>query len=388
MGTGKTTWAIDTLFREKSDCSILYIAPTLDEDERIKQKSTRDFYLPENRGSGKIGNIAKLLNSGVDIASTHELFRRFDKKCKDALNRNKYILVLDETISAVEQYHFQGKEDFLYLLENHDITVNKDGLIEWIGSERDTRFDDVRILTKNKCLFRVDDKFFLWHFPVEIFSLFEDVYLLTYNFNGSLMYPYFKLYGIGYDIKSIKQINGKYCLTDYYIPNKSAYKDRLEVHNGVLNNIGDTDNTLSATWSKSAYYADKRKILKNNLYNFMRHFAQAKGTDILWTCFKSAKRELAGKGYTKRFLACNARATNEYQDATCLMYAANFYVSPEITKFFAQHDIDVNQDQIALNTLLQWVWRSNIRVPNSNKIVNLYLPAPRMRRLFNEWLAS
>ncbi len=388
MGTGKTTWAINELFKEKADCNILYLAPTLDEDERIRQNSTREFYLPQNRGSGKLGNIAKLIESGVDIASTHELFRRFDRKCKEALTHNKYILVLDETLTAVEQYHFQAKQDFLYLLENKDIEVTRDGLIQWVGSELDTRFDDVRTLAKNKCLFRVDDKFFLWHFPVEVFSLFEDVYLLTYNFNGSLMAPYFQLYGIKYNVKSIKEVNGEHILTDYYKPDKTQYKQRIQVYRGELNNIGETDNTLSATWTKAKYYADKRKILKNNLYNFARHKIDVPSNNIIWTCFKSAKKELEGKGYARRFLPCNARATNDYREATCLMYAANIYVCPEITKFFNQHGIEIDQDAIALNTLLQWIWRSNIREPDSDNIINLYLPAPRMRRLFNQWLAS
>lgn len=389
MGSGKSSWAISTLFNETQEESILYIGPTLDEDNRIIEQSQRKFYTPENRGGGKLGNISGLLNSGVDIASTHELFRRFDKRCKEALFKNKYILVLDETISAVEPYHFTKKDDFPYLLTKNDVRVNDDGLVEWIGSDLDTRFDDVRLLAKNKCLFRVDDKFFLWHYPCDIFSLFDQVFILTYNFDGSLMAPYFKLYNISYNVKSVKEVNGKYCLCDYFPPKKSLFRDRIKVYEGNLNtNIGSKENVLSSTWSKSKYYSSNRKTLKNNFSNFSRHIVGAKGNEILWTCFKSAKSELQGKGYSKRFLACNARATNDYQDATCLMYGANIYKHPEIIKFFAQHGITVDQDALALNTLLQWVWRSNIRVKDSTKIINVYIPSERMRKLFNQWLNS
>lgn len=185
MGTGKTSWIIDVLNSELEK-NFLYITPTLEETKRIEESvKNRKIYCPQNLGNGKIGNIANLLINQMDIASTHELFRRFDDKCKKALEENKYTLILDETLTAVEPYHFTGKDDYKYLLKNRDIAVNEDGLIEWIGSELDTRFDDVRILAKNKCLFKVDEKFFLWHFPHEIFTLFEKVYVLTYLFNGS-----------------------------------------------------------------------------------------------------------------------------------------------------------------------------------------------------------
>ena len=100
------------------DRNFLYITPLLDETKRIKESVTsRDIYCPENHGNGKIGNIAKLLSNQMDIASTHELFRRFDSKCKSALIENKYTLILDETLTAVEPYHFTGKEDYKYLLQ-------------------------------------------------------------------------------------------------------------------------------------------------------------------------------------------------------------------------------------------------------------------------------
>ena len=68
------------------------------------------------------------------------------------------------------------------------------------SSELNTRYDDIRILSKNHCLFKVDEKFFIWHFPVEIFKLFKKVYVLTYLFPGSIMKSYFDLYNIEYEI--------------------------------------------------------------------------------------------------------------------------------------------------------------------------------------------
>ncbi len=389
MGSGKTSWTIKNLLNKNLDENILYITPYLDEVKRIINATDRKMFEPENKGSGKIGNIANLLNNQMDIASTHELFRRFDDNCKEALKENEYTLILDETLTAVEPYHFTGKDDFQYLLGNNDIRVNNDGLIEWVGSELDTRFDDVRILANNKCLFKVDDKFFLWHFPNEIFKLFKKVYVLTYLFEGSLMKYYFDLYKIEYEKKSIKLIDGEYTLVDYYNPNKKPYNNRFNIYSGVLNtNISQKDNALSSSWCKSNYNKNEIIQLQKNFYNYSRNIIKSNSKNIMWTSYKDCKKKLSGKGYTNGFVPCNCRATNDYQNATCLMYAVNWYENPEITKFFNQHGITIDQDKIALSTLLQWIWRSNIRVTDSGEIINIYIPSKRMRKLFFEWLNS
>lgn len=389
MGSGKTSWVIDELLNKNLDKNLLYITPYLDEVSRIKNTTSRKIVEPINKGNGKIGNIAKLLANQADIASTHELFRRFDENCKSALKENEYTLILDETLTAVEPYHFTKKDDYKYLLKNQDIKVNDDGLIEWIGSDLDTRFDDVRILASNKCLFKVDDKFFLWHFPHEIFNLFERVYILTYFFEGSLMKYYFDLYDISYEKKSITKVNDKYSLVDYFEPDKAGYKNRINIYTGNLNeNISQKENMLSATWCRSSYNKDERVKIKNNFYNFCRNIIKADSKEIMWTAFKSCKQELAAKGYARRFVPCNCRGTNIYKDATCLMYGVNWYENPEITKFFKQHGITIDQDKIALSIILQWIWRSNIRDSNSEKIINIYIPSKRMRTLFISWLTD
>lgn len=182
-------------------------------------------------------------------------------------------------------------------------------------------------------------------------------------------------------------LDGKYRLTDYYIPDKTSIRNRLSVYEGNLNtNISQKENMLSATWCRSDYNKAERVKIKNNFYNFRRNIMKASGEQTMWTCYKDCRKELTGKGYANSFVPCNCRATNEYQDKTCLMYGVNWYENPEIVKFFAQHGITINQDTIALSTILQWVWRSNIRVTDSTEKVTIYIPAKRMRNIFTQWL--
>lgn len=388
MGSGKTTWAINELLDKNLDKNILYVTPYLEEIERIKEKTIRRIESPENYGKGKLDNISNLMNWQMDIASTHELLKRFDEKCKAALKENEYTLILDETISAVTPYTFDKKDDYLYLLKNHDIKINDDGMIVWTGdSELDTRFNDVRTLAKNKCLFQVDGKFFLWHFPIEIFKLFKDVFILTYLFSGSLMKNYFDLYDLQYSVKSIAKIGDEYRLVDFYKPDKQTFRNRINIYEGKLTqNISQKNTMLSASWSKSTYNQKDLQQIQKNLFNFSHNIIKAKSDDIMWTSHKSTKKRLCGKGYTNSFIPCNARASNNYKDRTCLMYALNWYENPEIKKFFEQHNITVNQDLTALAALIQWIWRSNIRVPFSDKIINVYIPSKRMRNLLKDWL--
>ena len=387
MGSGKTSWVINEILNKNLSENILYITPYLDETERIRKRTIRQMKEPLNKGEGKIGNIAKLIRNQIDITSTHELFRRFDDNCKQALVENDYILILDETLTAVEPYHFNKKDDYTYLLQNKDISVKEDGLIEWTGANLDTRYEDVRILAQSHCLFKVDEKFFLWHFPHEIFNLFKKVYVLTYLFSGSLMKYYFDLYNIHYETKSIKLIDNEYKLVDYYKPSKEEYKNRINIYQGKLNqNISQKENMLSSSWCKYPYNKRDRKQLQNNFYNFSRRLIGAGCKDIMWTTFKSCRKELSKKGYANSFVACNCRATNDYQDRTCLMYGVNWYTNPEITKFFAKRNIFIDQADMALANMLQWIWRSNIRVKDSSKVIDIYVPSIRMRKLLTDWL--
>ncbi len=393
MGSGKTTWCKRELLEKQLDKNFLLITPYLDEVESLTtdnhnyQNLRREMVQPKPMGKSKLDNLVELLNAQFDIVSTHELLRRFDDRCKDALKNNKYTLILDESLTAVEPYTFTGEQDFEYLVNNHDITVDDDGAIRWVGSELNTRFDDVRILAKNRCLFKIDNEFFLWHFPHDIFSLFDKVYILTYMFDGSLMKYYFDLYNIGYDRKSIMEINGEYQLVDYYIPNKTNIRKRLSIYSGSMNFDDCKPTSFSANWFRSAYNKAKVQQLKNNFHNFSQNIVKAKSGDIMWTCYKNVRKDLKGKGYSKSFVSCNSRGTNDYQDRTCLMYGCNWFEKPEILKFFSQRGIKVNQDAIALSALLQWIWRSNIRVADSDRQIDIYIPSKRMRGLLNDWLS-
>ena len=123
--------------------------------------------------------------------------------------------------------------------------------------------------------------------------------------------------------------------------------------------------------------------VKNNTYNYFKRVIKGKSEFNMWTVFDDYMTQCKGKGYSKGYIACNARATNEYKNKTNLAYLCNRFYNPLIKQFFMDKDVQVDEDSWALSELIQWIFRSAIR---ENNEINLYIPSKRMRDLLIEWL--
>ena len=70
---------------------------------------------------------------------------------------------------------------------------------------------------------------------------------------------------------------------------------------------------------------DSFEILRNNLTNYFRFHLKSKTSDNMWTTFRRNESKVKGKGYTRGFMSCNARATNEFKHKKNLAYCINRY---------------------------------------------------------------
>lgn len=263
--------------------------------------------------------------------------------------------------------------------------IDKDGYINWIDSEfaeKDFKYAEIRNLAMNHSLFYVNDKILMWNYPSEIFRAFKKIYIMTYMFDANIMYYYFKLNNIKYQVKSVTQINGKYELCQYYKPDVRIYKDLVHIDRTGIKQKKDT--ALSSKWYERASKETKDKI-KASIYNWVRNIVKAKSNEVMWTTFKEQKSKLQGKGYTGGFVEWNCKATNDYSDKKYLAYALNVYPHVGIIQFFSQHGIKVNKDLFALSEMIQWVWRSAIR---NGEEIHILIISDRMRLLFGEWLSG
>lgn len=388
MGSGKTSWAIQYINEAPADKRFIFITPFLAEIERVLNSvHSRQFVQPsnDNEKGRKMHDLKQLIVRGEDICATHSLFRDADDELIDLLTGAGYTLILDEVMDVIERVNI-GRQDIQTLIKSEYIRV-EGNRVHWLFDEYvDSRFHDIKRLAKAGNLFIYRDSFLVWTFPPRVFRAFEEVYTMTYLFEGQLQRYYFDLHGIDYQYKAVTREEGvadRYalCAYDRSSENREQLFTLIDLYFGKLNDIGERKNALSSSWLDRAG-GEVIIELRKNLYNFLRNICEAKADEIIWTTLKDCQNHLKGRGFANSFLAVNARATNVYADRWALAYVYNRYMSPPERSFFEDSGITVNQDLLAVSDLLQWIWRSRIR---NGEPIKLYLPSSRMRSLLIAW---
>ena len=257
-------------------------------------------------------------------------------------------------------------------------------------------------------VFRINKATVVFVMPPEKMQVFMDVKILTYLFEGSETNCWLQLHSLKFDHVELQRDNRGHKLLPHNLRySGSTFKPLITIDdNKKLNAIGKKQSTegqpLSHTWFKATGPTRKKNLdqLSNNTQNFFKNRMKVKGSDILWTCPKGEEDKTGkykGKGEirlkisqrcfdparTNTWLAYTTRATNEYKDRHYLAFLLNVFPKVTITQFFNSHGITMNMDRIALSTLVQWVWRSAIRIEEE---ITIYLPSERMRELLTDWL--
>lgn len=383
MGEGKSTYFLNKM-KTETDTRYIYITPFLSEIQRAI-KEIPSFKEPRHLGDGKLENLHSLLINDCNIATTHSLFRMCTDETIDLINAGEYTLILDESMDVIDMFDITNK-DYDMLTQNKLIEIKDNNIVEWIDSEYEGQFNYFKKLCKNGTVIEIKKtkkvQFLAWNFSIDAFKAFKSIYILTYLFDASMMRHYFEMNNIEYDKYTI-QNHDLVPYSDRLPYDKIKYKNLINIYEGNLNNIGDRRTALSLSWLKKK--PDLRRKLKNNIYNYFQHQVEAPSETIIWTTFKSIQSHLKGKGYTKSFLSCNARATNEYKDRYNLAYCCNRFISPDYVEYFNSHGVEVDEDLFALAEMLQWIWRSAIR---ESEPINIYIPSKRQRDLLIDWLEN
>lgn len=410
MGSGKTSWAIRTM-NERTDKRFLYCTPYLTEIDRIKAACRRrGFVSPRNVGAGKLDSFNEYLEQGRHIAVTHSTFCRADSRTAAALAEKPYILIVDEALDLVCDYNKACDDDLTdgdvrLLHREHFFDVAADGRVVWAKPSYDNyRYRAVEEAAKGGNLFFLDETRLIWRFPVGIISLFEEVYLMSYMTDGSMMVPLLAKHGFPLEKKSIDPVS--HTLTDYR--DDTLLKEEIKARITVCENRKMNDYPGTAL-SKSFYLKAKKETLsqlRRHNVNYVKNLMKADAKDVMWTVFKEKETVLRGAGYTvarknagrvdpaslepkdRCFVPCNARATNDFSDRHILMYEVNLYPDPYFRRLFdetadTEHPLRLDPDLYALSNMLQWIWRSAIR---NGEEISIYIPSTRMRTLLKRWL--
>lgn len=394
MGTGKSSAAI-TYMNEHPEKRFIYITPYLDEATRIANGcETMCFFEPQKKAEfngSKTLHTIDLVQRGKNVATTHQAFQFYPQELLDIVREKGYTLIIDENVDVLETL-----EDDYY-----DIQMAIDaGYIEDCGNGMHHLVKDVYRGSTHRDLFRTlrtrdiikvsrDNKeyFYYWQLPPELITSFEDVFILTYLFNGQSLHYFLEMYKIPYEFIGVDKDDGgtfRFSSTRRYVP---AYvgtlKDKIHiVNNDNLNMVGEDEFSLSMNWFKKG--GSDVIQLKNNLYNFFYNIHRTSSLDQkMWSTYKEAKHLLQGKGYTKGFIPFNKRATNEYKNRDVVAYCVNLYMNVGQKIFYQNNQVDVNESDYALSIMVQWIWRSAIR---DGKEIWLYVPSKRMRDLLTNWI--
>lgn len=405
MGSGKTTRLIDMMSKLPSSTKIIYITPLLSECHRIagteatspedpnpvmitdteylynnSKLANRRFRHPLTYMTGsKLESFKHLVTYGCNIVSTHALFAKLTPEITEIIRNQGYILILDEVISMYESYNSIDIKAIKTCIENKWMYVDEDKFtLSWnhnIGSYLDLpELDEVGQLCDNKQLLMVDDKILMVEFPAHVLNAFRRVFIASYMFTGSQMYPYLLNNGMTIDI-------------DYFGNKPSSVKSLITViDDDKMNSIGNHRNSFSVSSFKrqetDPSYVDI-DIAHAKLHTFFRSKCKTPLGEMLWTTFKPNLKGMSKRRYTKSWLACTTKATNDYQHTSAVAYMMNLFPNPMIVKVLSYKGSNIDADKYALSEMVQFIWRSRIR---NNEPIHVYIPSSRMRNLFIRWL--
>ncbi|QHK65713.1 hypothetical protein C7M22_03671 [Bacillus velezensis] len=393
MGSGKTSAAINKMDSASKEETFIFITPYLNEVERIKKSiKSKQFFEPKVKKKGdktqyKFESFHELLSQNKNIVATHNLFKNANDETKELILAGNYTLILDEVMEVVEQLQVK-KHDLTTLFDSNLIYV-ENGFVKWNEEKKDyeTRYDDIRDMALNNNLMYFKDNILIWNFPADVFQLFKEVYILTYMFDAQIQKYYYDLNNIKYQKYISAYMDGQYRFidhsTDYERSFKKELRNKIKIYEGNLNTIGQLEFSLSSNWYKNKSPYTIKKV-KNNVFNYFNNIVKSSSDEAMWTTYSDHKNRIKGNGYTKGFVSCNARATNEFKHKKHLAYTINRYTNTVLYNYFKEkYNITIDQDAFALSELVQWVWRSAIR---DGEEITLYIPSLRMRKLLTNWL--
>ncbi len=396
MGSGKTTGMIKWLNSNPSN-KYIYISPLLSEvEERIPVECERlDFESPNtNNHKTKADHLKDLLKDGRNVSFTHNLFTSLTKEHLKLINREQYVLVVDEEVDFIEAY--QGKdyrrEDIITLEKSGHIRVLEDdlGRVEWTWDEdtyeSGTNYEKLKRMCELGMLHcsRRDRGMVVVHLPLGLIQCAQRVIVMTYLYDGSIMNQFMKMKGVETDyfkgfnnIKTEAQVKVEAC-------------ERIElIETPTTRKVGNVSSKrMTASWYRDSATKEDLKGIENALKSACRKYNKE---DVLYTLPKhlvlpdKGKPKIQVRGYpaSQCFLYAGTKATNLYSDKTVMIHAFNRYPLVSVASYLQDYGFPVDPDHFALTELIQWVWRSAIR---EGKPIKLCVISTRMRKLFKEWL--
>ena len=395
-GAGKTQGAIQYMNAHQEEYNFIYVTPFNKEVERIIE-ACPDLHFQTGKVNRKVEFLHMALKAGTNICCTHEAFLYLDENDVDNILLHDYIVICDEVMDVI-RLDSMSKDD-VHLLQEKYVDTSADGTIRWREDQSSYAgyFSDAKALIDHRCM-KVIDGTLMRIFPANVLRAAQQVYILTYMFPFSIMRAYCNLMNLSYRVCTLGEPSTDWAWNlqpftgEYRQPQLAQL---IHIYEGKWNKIGETGgeisrrDALTKSWyglsgGWSSYYVEKhRKAARRALHNVIRNQWNVRGESVYWCAPKGVAAIVADNGYKKRFLPCNARATNEYRSCTHVVYAYNLFPNAYLGSFLANAHVPLDKNHWALAELIQFIMRSAVR---DGKPIDLYLPSERMRRIFVDFL--
>ena len=369
----------------------LVILPLLSEVNRVIDQSESILFeqptTDENEHHTKTESIKELLLTGQNIATTHNMYERLVRLAREGL-LDDYHIIIDEVPDVVKSVSSKTKTSIEeFYLKTGYIELEETGLVrptnKWRQNKEevsDTLNPKILSYAETGCLYLLGEHMFVWAMPSELLSAGLSVTIMTYKSEGSLLTSYLNKLSLPYFVNSSEFKEGHF---------KAAALELIDLQDiPPISKLNLSHSGQTKGMSQCSYYSKISGALKN------LRSRQLKGVqldDILVTCKKDAwfkQENKAGvfakdsKMFQANWIANTTRGTNDYAHCSHLIYLYDQHVNPVVGRWVNNSSRSFD-DAYALTELIQWVWRSRVR---RGEPITLYLPAPRMRRIFIDWL--
>ena len=200
MGRGKSSAAIRYMNRYKGTKKFLYITPYLNEVDRICEQC--DFDQSDSDYMSKSTELKIHMRNGKNVAATHSLFYLMDEEALELVRANHYSLIIDESIQVIERLNVTEKD--FDLIVNQLTEEDEDGVLHWKDKEYTGRFYDYKEMADVGSLYQLDSALLNIMSP-SMLRAFEEVFMLTYLFDGQYQKAYLDFFGFEYRIIGVEQ---------------------------------------------------------------------------------------------------------------------------------------------------------------------------------------
>lgn len=422
MSSGKSYWIMQQMkdwHSQNKFQQFIYLSPLLTEvggnkneegkyeQGRIqKQLPEMNFRYPIPIQGSKGKHTKQLVHQGSNISATHSLFLSLDRECADLLSEYSNVLVIDECLDAYKQFSKISKKTLSHFLRDGVFLVDPDSFKMVYNHEKyplkeHERWEYLELvqLCDTGCVFCINDEVVIWEYPIDILKAFDEVWVMTYLFEGSFMSMWCK-------INDVEIVKVKPELKRTTSEVKAYIKDCIELVDTPSLTKVENYSYSQTWWSNDAVESVVGKVRKA-LESCVRIIG-CKSSDILITCPKlnwepsgsdkyvedmssdvgriSKRTLIKGKGFTRAcWLYSDAKATNDFSDKTVLIYLLGKSPHTMIYNFCFQKGYSLDKELYAVASMVQWIFRGSVR---KQEKMYLIMPSKNMRNLYKKWLET